>query len=142
MGRFDPAAQLCYNGGVRVLLKFAVRSAANAGALALLVRYVDGFSITPREFAFFNAANIPPAIQTLIVGGLVLAIVYTFIRPILRFLSFPIRILTFGLFNSVLSVFLLGIADWLLGSLTVSGILPLVIGGLGISIVNTLFDFT
>lgn len=127
---------------MRVLLKFAVRIAANAGALALLLRYVDGFTITPREFAFFNAANISPAIQTLLVGGLMLAIVYTFIRPILRFLSFPIRILTFGLFNSVLSIFLLVIADWLLGSLTVSGVMPLVIGGLGIGIVNIPFDNT
>lgn len=129
-----------YDGKVRVLLRFAVRIAANTGALALLLRYVDGFTITPHSFGLFNATNISPTIQAIIVGGLVFALIYTFVRPVLRILSLPLLILTFGLFNVVLSVLLLLIADWLLPSIAVAGILPLIIGGLAIGVVNTLFD--
>ncbi|MCI5775087.1 MAG: phage holin family protein [Aerococcus sp.] len=40
---------------------------------------------------------------------------FTFLLPILKVISFPLRLLTFGLFRIVLNGFLFMIANWLMG---------------------------
>lgn len=40
---------------------------------------------------------------------------FTFVLPVLKIISFPIRLLTFGLFRIVLNGFLFMIANWIMG---------------------------
>jgi putative membrane protein len=45
--------------------------------------------------------------------ALLLAIVNTFLRPILIILTIPITVVTFGLFLFVLNIFMIELVDWL-----------------------------
>lgn len=125
---------------MRFLCTFLARAAANAATIALLAYVLDGFTIIPRTFGIFKAANVAPTAETMVVGGLLLAVLYTFLRPLLRLVSLPLIFLTFGAFNVVISVALLAIADRLSTAIAVEGFAPLVIGGLAIGIANTLFE--
>ncbi len=51
-------------------------------------------------------------IISVLIVGLVIGIVDTFIKPIVKFLSCPLMLLTFGLFAFVINGLMLQIADW------------------------------
>jgi putative membrane protein len=51
--------------------------------------------------------------QTLFYAGLTLGIVNFFIRPILRLITFPLRILTLGVFTFLINIFIL----WFVGEM-------------------------
>ena len=53
---------------------------------------------------------------TALMASFVLAIVNFLIKPILSLLSFPITLLTFGLFSLVINGFMLYLTSWLVGS--------------------------
>jgi len=55
-------------------------------------------------------------IWTALIASIVLGIVNFTIKPILSVLSFPITILTFGLFSLVINGFMLYLTSWLVGS--------------------------
>lgn len=76
-----------------------VRFIVNAIALYLIAKYIPGFN---------HEATIGMALIAALVFGLVNAI----IGPILRFISFPITFLTFGLFSFVVNYALFAISVW------------------------------
>jgi len=53
---------------------------------------------------------------SLIIAGFVLGIVNAIVRPILTFLTFPLTILTLGLFLLVVNGLMVELTSWLLGS--------------------------
>jgi putative membrane protein len=57
--------------------------------------------------------------------GLIVGLINTFLAPILRILSFPINLVTLGLFTFVVNGGLLLLAGWIAGELDI----PLSIGG-------------
>ncbi len=63
--------------------------------------------------------------QTLITIGIVLGAINTFIRPILKFISFPINLITLGLFYIVINAGLIYILDIYFDSLYISSITSL-----------------
>jgi putative membrane protein len=75
----------------------------------------------------------------------VFGIVNAFIRPILKFLTFPFFIVTFGIFALVLNGLMLWLTSALSGSLGlgfhVAGFGPAFWGALVVSIVSTLLGF-
>ncbi len=71
-----------------------------------------------------------------LVGGLVLAVLYTFLRPVVRLVSLPLMLITFGLFSIVINAAILLLAAHWLGSITMTGISTLVWATLIISVVN------
>ena len=107
------------------LLKFLIRIALNALALFAASRFLDGFIF-------------PSGIEYLFLGGFVLALLNTFLRPILKFLSFPFIILTFGLFNIVINIVILYIADILLPELIIQNLLTLLLASLIAGIANSI----
>jgi putative membrane protein len=81
-------------------MHLVVRFIVNALALYLIARYVPGFNhgVTP---------------WTAAVAALIFGIVNALLGPILRLLTFPLTILTFGLFSIVVNYALFAITVWI-----------------------------
>ena len=87
----------------------------------------------------------------LLVLGLVLALVNSLIKPVAKFLTFPLYIITFGLFALVVNGAMLLLAGWLtnrIGALGAGGSVPLglevstfgaaVVGSIIISVISSI----
>lgn len=101
--------------------------------------------------AVFAAAVIVPGIHVESNGwvvyaimALTLSLINTFIRPILKFLSCPLILLTLGIFTLVIN----GLTFWLAANIstnlfhmtfTVDGFWPAFLGGLVVSVVSIFF---
>ena len=74
------------------------------------------------------------------VAGLILAILNAVIRPILKFLSFPLYILTLGLFSLVINAAMISLTAWasqdLAVHLVVGSFWAALFGGIVVSLVN------
>jgi putative membrane protein len=81
-------------------MHLVVRFIVNALALFLIARYVPGFNhgVTP---------------WTAAIAALVFGIVNALLGPILRLLTFPLTILTFGIFSIVVNYALFAITVWI-----------------------------
>lgn len=120
------------------LLRFAIRIAANGGALWLADRLLEGLRVLPRPIAIFTGAGIPVEFHTYLVGGILLALLFAVVRPILKLLAFPLILITLGLFNMVISIALLAIADGLSAGISIEGFPAYLFGTLIIASANTL----
>lgn len=106
-------------------LKFLARILLNAGALWASSLFLSGFSI-------------PQNVKYLLFGGLVLALLNTFLRPVIKLFTFPFIFLSFGLFNVVINLALLWLADAFLTQLTITGFLTLFLSSIIIGIANSI----
>ena len=110
-------------------MSFLIRLLVNAVALWVATRVVTGVTYTG-------------AIAPLVGVALVFGIVNAIIRPVLKFLTFPLFIFTFGLFAFVLNGLMLWLTSSLSGGLGlgfhVSGFWPAFWGALVVTIVSTL----
>lgn len=108
-------------------MQFLLRLLINALALWLAARFIDGISYAGSW-------------QGLVALALVFGFVNAFIRPILSFLSFPVQIITLGLFTLVLNALMLMLTARI-GSafdiaFTVQGFFPALWGAIFISLVS------
>ncbi|MEH2049858.1 phage holin family protein [Nostoc sp.] len=100
-------------------------------AVALLItsKIVDGFIVNNFVVA--------------LVAAVVIGLVNAFVRPILRLLTFPITLLTFGLFTFVINALTL----WLASALTpgygfeIKGFLPALLGSIVLAIVSSVINY-
>lgn len=120
------------------LWRIAAKTLVNAAALAVAVRYISGFSLAFGTSSFLAAAGVGPFAQSLLLAGITLAVLNTVLRPVLKIVSFPFIILTFGLFHVVINMAILKIADIILPSLTIAGLKPLFLSSLLIGIANSI----
>ncbi|MFW6282716.1 MAG: phage holin family protein [Minisyncoccales bacterium] len=74
---------------------------------------------------FIPGVAIEGGVKFLAISGLIFGILNFFVKPILDFLSFPLKILTFGLFSLILNMFMIWVIDVILVELTINGIVPL-----------------
>ncbi len=72
--------------------------------------------------------------EALVVGTAVLALAHAAVRPILRFFTFPLTLLTLGGSLWVINAGLLYATGWLVPGMDVRGVLPALGGALVISI--------
>jgi putative membrane protein len=82
-------------------MRFVIRLLVNAAALWVATRIVTGVTYTGALLPFLGVA-------------LVFGIVNAFIRPLLKFVTFPLIIVTFGIFALVVN----GLMLWLTSSLS------------------------
>jgi putative membrane protein len=68
-------------------------------------------------------------------------LVNAFIRPIVRLLALPIRVMTLGLVSFVINGLMLLITDWLLDVLDVGGLWDAIVAAIVISVVSTLLNW-
>ncbi len=80
--------------------------------------------------------------QDIVAVGFVLALVNSWVGPILRLVTCPVRLLTFGLFSLVVDWLLFVLAAWIgkkMGaSITITGFLPALGGALIVALVTSL----
>jgi len=93
--------------------------------------------------ALLIAAKLVPGIVytgdllQLLLAGLVLGLLNLLVKPIVTLFSFPLIVLTLGLFYLVVNGLILLLAAWLLPhQLQVHGCLPAILGGLVIAVFN------
>ena len=81
-----------------------------------------------------------PGYKVALITALVLGVLNITVRPILKILSFPITILTLGLFSLVVNGFVLWLASRIVTGFSIDGFWWAVIGSLLISIFTALGD--
>jgi len=70
----------------------------------------------------------------------VLGILNAVVKPILKILGFPITVLTLGLFLLVINVIIVKLADFLMTSFDVHGLLNALLFSIALSLVNSVVD--
>jgi len=99
-----------------------------AGILGIFLatKFVPGVSleILPGQSSLFGI-EFTASWQILLLIGFALGLINFFIKPILKMITLPLRILTFGLFSLVINVGIIWTVDILFPELVISGIIPL-----------------
>ena len=89
----------------------------------------------------YGLAQLLPGVELGGIGSaalllVVLGILNAVVKPILSILSFPITVLTLGLFALVINVIIIWLADKLMNSFDVHGFLNTLLFSLGLAVVN------
>ena len=79
--------------------------------------------------------------QTMIAAAILLALVNTYLRPLVVVLTLPINILTLGLFTLVINGLMLELVSWLIPAFHVEGFWTAVGAALVISIISFLLNW-
>jgi putative membrane protein len=95
--------------------------------VAALALYIVAMAIKGFEISGFGAAMI---------GAAVIALVDAILGPVLRFFSFPITVVTLGLFRLVINAILLKVAAAFTPGFRIVGFLPALIGALALTLVR------
>jgi putative membrane protein len=87
------------------------------------------------------AARIIPGIYvqdwvTLLFAALLLSVVNAVVKPVFVILTFPVTIVTLGLFLLVVNAAMLGLVAWLLPGFAIAGFIPALLGWLVMAIVG------
>jgi putative membrane protein len=90
------------------MIRFVLRILIAAAGLWLSARIIPGVSAD--------------GWMTLIIAGFLLGIVNAVVRPIVTVLTFPLTLLTLGLFLLVVNAAMIGLVAWLLDGLAVNGL--------------------
>ena len=77
---------------------------------------------------------------TILFVALIFGLVNTFIKPILAFLSFPVIILSLGLFALIINAAMLGLTAALTDALSIENFWSAILGAVVISIVSALLN--
>jgi putative membrane protein len=101
--------------------------------LVVWASLVIAFAITA---ALVPSVDIDGGVLTLIGIAAVFGLVNAIIGPLLRLLSLPLMLITFGLFALVINAALLGIAAGLLDALDVGGFFSTVLAAFLISVIS------
>lgn len=75
---------------------------------------------------FISGVEFTGPLQALALAGAVLGLINFFIKPILKAITLPLRIITFGLFGIVINMVLVWMVDILFTELTIRGLIALV----------------
>ena len=111
--------------------------AAADGMPGFLIRLVIS------ALALWLAATIVPGVHiaglgTLLLAALLLGLVNAVVRPVLIVLTFPITVVTLGLFLLVVNAAMLGLVALVLPAMTIDGFFAAVFGSIIVSIVSWL----
>jgi putative membrane protein len=78
---------------------------------------------------------------TAVIIALVLAIVNTFLRPVLKLLTFPINLMTLGLFGWIINAFLVWLTAFIVPGFEIEGLLYYFVFAFLISVVSTIIGW-
>lgn len=90
------------------MLRFILKIGLNLAALYIAKSFILNF-------------RIDGGVRMLLETGILLALLNVLVRPILKLVSTPLIWLTFGLFNLVINMAILWLADRLLAEITITG---------------------
>lgn len=106
------------------------------GLPRLIVQIIAAIAGLYLAARFVSQVSYGPHLKTLLIAGLTLGLLNFFLRPILRIVTTPLRILTFGLFSIIVNGAMVWLTTALLTPLQVPLILPLLYTTLIIGLVN------
>ena len=99
-----------------------------AGILGIFLatKFVPGVSleVVPGQSSLFGI-EFTASWQILLLVGSALGLINFFMKPILKMITLPLRILTFGLFSLVINMLMVWTVDVLFPELVILGIIPL-----------------
>lgn len=99
-----------------------------AAILGLIIakRFVHGvdIKIIANQISIFGV-QFTNEWQILLLIGIVLGLINFFIKPILNLITFPLKLLTFGIFGLLINMALIEFIDILFPELVIKGFLPL-----------------
>jgi putative membrane protein len=113
-------------------MKILIRFAISAVALWVAATYIPG----PPGIEFTD-----DTVTSVLFVALVFGLVNVFIKPIVKLLSLPARILTLGLFSLVINTAMLALTALIMEQLTIDGFVPAFIGALVISVISAVLGF-
>ena len=103
-------------------MKILIRLIINIVALLVVEYLVPGFSFE--------------SLTAIVVSSIVIALVNTFIKPILQLIALPISILTFGIFAFIINVGLLFGISYIVPGFYIDGFLTAIIASILLSLVS------
>ena len=114
----------------RNLMLLFTKFAINALALVVVEAMFNGIWVEPQS-----------ALRTTIAAAVLLALVNTWLRPLVVLLTLPINILSLGLFTLVINALMLKFVSWLIPAFHVEGFWTAVGGAIVISIVSFMLNW-
>jgi putative membrane protein len=103
-------------------VKFLIRLIVNGAAFYYMAKYIPGI----------HASDFWHAVLAAFIFGVVNAI----IRPVLLFLTFPLTMVTVGLFVLVVNGLMFWLATWIAPGFKVDGLVPALEGGLIMTVIG------
>lgn len=107
----------------------------------ILIRWLFIASVVALTAAIVPGVEVSGGFLGLLGVAALLGIVNAVIGPVLRLLSLPLTVVTFGLFALVINAALLALTAGLSSNLEVGGFFPAVIGALVISLISGVAQF-
>ncbi len=122
------------------MTNFLIRTAVNAVALWVSALLVDGIVLAEDDATFASKFT------TILLVALIFGVVNAIVKPIAKLLSFPVIILTLGLFTFIVNAFLLQVTEWIAEPLGLSFVITkfwwdAVIGALIITVVSMILSW-
>jgi putative membrane protein len=107
-------------------MKLLIKLAINAVAVLVAAYFIPGVQV----YSFVDAVMV----------AAVLAFLNTFVKPVVKFLAFPITILTFGLFLLVLNAVMVLVADYFLTGFSTGGFINALIFSVVLSVATYILE--
>jgi putative membrane protein len=114
------------------MVKLLINLALNAIAFLITQRIIDHF--LPGQFQLRD-------ITTAIIAALLLGLINSTVRPILKILTFPLTLLTLGLSSLAINALCLGFVASQVPGFHINGIIPTIAGSIVLSIVSTIIHW-
>jgi putative membrane protein len=101
---------------------------------------VNGIALVLTAY-FLPGMRAEGGIGTVIILGIIFGLVNGLIRPVLKFITFPLIIVTLGLFILVINALMLLLVGWLSGGrLVIDGFWTAVLGGIVMGVINMILE--
>ena len=108
------------------MLKLALKFVISAIAVYLIATYIPGIHVA--------------STKTILIVALAWSLITMFIRPVLKILTFPITLITLGLFSFVLNALLFWAMTLIVPGFVVAGFLPALLGAIVLSVLSWLIN--
>lgn len=106
--------------------KLSISLVSSVASLWVVSQFVDSMQID--------------SFSTLVILAIILGLLNTFVKPILKFLSFPITILSLGLFSLVINAAVLKLAFILIPGANLTGFISTIMASILLSISNCIIS--
>ncbi|MEZ4235232.1 MAG: phage holin family protein [Myxococcota bacterium] len=108
-----------------------------------MIRFLAHWAVV--AVALWLAAYLLPGVrvgslEALAVGALVLGLVNAIVRPVLTWVTFPVTVLTLGLFLFVVNGLAFGLAAWITPGFAVTSLWQAILGAAIVSVVSWVAD--
>jgi putative membrane protein len=114
------------------MVKLLINWVLNAIAFLITQQIINHF--LPGQFQLRD-------ITTALIAALLLGLINSTVRPILKFLTFPLTLLTLGLSSLLINALCLGFVASQVPGFHINGIIPTIAGSIVLSIVSTIIHW-